>query len=221
MQAAAESSQLAQAFLDNDTPGERPTSLRGLFEAGELAAATRSLATLFNYGDLAMQESLQDIDVMPVEAQVFLVAALQVNNATIGGQPVRIFAPVTERTPPELALIWNPLRPQDWLDNPLARRYALDHSINIASLAPLREFCAMQCPGDLAACAAVGASIGALGGYVFPFASPAESLIPTATYWESARFEADVVRLLRGNGGNVQGDAYRALSACYVEHVAP
>ncbi len=221
MQAAAQSSPLARAFLDNNTPSERPMSLRVLFEAGETAAATRSLRTLFNYGDLAMLEALEDIDVMPAEARVFLVSALQINGVLIDGQPIRVFAPVTQRTPPELALIWNPLLPLDWSNNPLVRQFALDHSINIASLSPLRDFCAQQCSGELAACTAVGASVGALGGYVFPFASPAESLISTTIYWESPRFEADVLRLLRRHGQNVQGDAYRALNACYVEQVAP
>lgn len=60
-------------------------------------------------------------------------------------------------------------------------------------LAPLRRVCAATCPERQEACRVAAAR---RLPFPHPFASPLQSIVSDAAYWDSARFDGDVARLL-------------------------
>jgi len=68
----------------------------------------------------------------------------------------------------------------DWLDT-------------APELAPLRRFCSATCPERQETCRIAAAR---RLPFPHPFASPLQSLVSDAAYWDSARFDGDVARLL-------------------------
>lgn len=217
MISAAQHVPLAQAFVDSTGQDTRVDSLRILYEAGEVAAATRSLPGLLAYGTEDLVRAMQDLDVMPDEARVLIAAAAATELYWASGERIDIANPISDRRPPELALIWRPVTPREWQEDPATRELALAHSLNIASLAPLRAFCASECQGELGACMAAGASLLAVSAAPLPFASPSETLIPTETYWDSPRFDADLRRLLSGIADPEAQPGYVAMNACFMQ----
>lgn len=223
LEAAAETSPLAQAFIDIARPDTREDAIVPLLDAGEAVTVTRSLSGLMAYGRDAWFGILDVFDQMPDEARILISA--QVGRELFWESNGAVVLPnaLSERRSPELALIWNPFHPTEWGTLPAgnaAWQMALDASPRIESLAPLHATCAQICPGDVAACTAVGASLGAMGGHPFPFASPTDALLPTQTYAASARFADDVLRRLRVDASAVDQDSHRAASACYVDRIA-
>lgn len=217
MEAAAQDVPLAQAFLDNAVQADRITSIRTLFEAGETAAATRSLPGLLAHGPEDSLAALEDLDVMPDEARIFMISNFAMQLYWASGQQIETPDPLRTRTPPELALIWRPISPADWRDDFSLRVMAMDAAPRIASLLPIHDLCQRACPNEVVECTATGASLIALTNGAFPFASPAESLIPTETYWASPRFDADALRLLNAFVDPDHQADFVAMNACFME----
>lgn len=73
---------------------------------------------------------------------------------------------------------------------------------DLPALRPLAVHCQTTCaPGEQELCLAEGANaLSAAGAFPWPFASPAQSLIPDADYWTAPRFPQDVARLLARGG---------------------
>ncbi|MEX3016922.1 hypothetical protein [Gymnodinialimonas hymeniacidonis] len=217
MTAAAETVPLAQAFLDNAGQNTRVESLRFLFEAGEPAAAIRSLPGALSYGTEDLVQIMQDLDAMPDEARVLIASHAANELYWQSGAAIQITNPVSERRPPELALIWRPVYPAEWAANPEARELALAHSINIESLTPLRTFCSAECGDQLNACMATGAALLNAFAATLPFASPSEALIPTTDYWQSPRIDTDVRRLLNSIADPEEQSGFVAMNACFMQ----
>jgi hypothetical protein len=222
MEAAAETSPLAQAFLDNATQDTRTDSLRLLFTSGEHAFATRSLPGLLSHDPDEWALAMQDMDVMPDEARVLIASVASMEVFFRSGMRIDIANPVSDRRPPEISLIWNPVDPFEARLDPDARALAMTHAVNIPSHAPLRRLCAEQCGTDLNACMAAGAALlGISAAPIMPFDSPSGALIPNDTYWASPRIEADILRLLRSSLERPLEDPLSEMSTCFVGMVRP
>jgi hypothetical protein len=220
MDAAAETSPLAQAFLDNATQDTRVESLRLLFESGEHAYATRSLPGLLSHDPDEWARAMQDMDVMPDEARVLIASVASMEMFFRSGMRIDIANPVQERRPPEIALIWNPVDPFEARLNPEARALAMTHAVSIPSHAPMRTLCEARCGDELNACMAAGAALlGISAAPIMPFASPSEALIPNEAYWSSPRMEADVLRLLRTQMDPALTESLSELNACFVQMI--
>ncbi len=217
MTAAAETTPLAQAFLDNAGQDTRVESLRTLYEAGETAAATRSLPGVISYGTVDLVRAMEDLDVMPDEARILIASYAAAELYWQSGAAIQIANPIAERRPPELALIWRPVFPAEWAESPAARELALANSINIESLSPLRTFCSTECGDQASACIAAGAALLSANAATLPFASPSESLIPTDRYWQSPRIDADVRRLLHTIADPETQTGFVAMNACFMQ----
>ena len=78
----------------------------------------------------------------------------------------------------------------------------LTDAMVLPALRPLAVHCQTTCaPGEQELCLAEGANaLSAAGAFPWPFASPAQSLIPDADYWTAPRFPQDVARLLARGG---------------------
>lgn len=217
MEAAAVDVPLAQAFIDNAVQADRITSIRTLFRAEEIAFATRSLPGLLAHGPVDSLAALEDLDVMPDEARIYMISNFSIQTFWASGQRIQTPDPLRDGSQPELALVWLPISPAQWRDDSARRAVALDASPRIESLAPIHALCQRACPDEVLNCTATGASLIAQTNGPFPFASPTESLIPTATYWGSPRFDADVMRLLNAFADPDQQTAYVEMNACFME----
>jgi len=67
------------------------------------------------------------------------------------------------------------------------------HAEKVDSWTPLREMCEISCAPTYSECLLAGAA-SMSAGRKFPFASPAQSLISTQEYWDSARIRGDAAR---------------------------
>lgn len=218
MDVAAMDVPLAQAFLDNALPDARLGSIGPLLNAGEIAAATTSLPGLLAYGPDESLGVLDHLFVMPDEARILLASTLGLQVPWRDGTLMSSADPLLDRDPPELALIWRPILPSQYLEDPALQALALAHSINIASYRPLRDYCALHCADEIAACAAAGAAFLGLGAGPYPFASPSEALIPTEQYWASPRIAADTQRLFSSAAQSITEFGFGQINACFADH---
>jgi len=212
MQAAAETSAIAQAFVESAQSRTRAQSIEPLLEAGEDAVVMRALQGLLAEGAPGLDRAVAVADMLPAEAKVLLDESLGYflppDSYLLNDRPIR------DRQPPEHALIWNPVMPWEWEENPETRQLVLDSVALIESHRPLYQFCETVCPTETPECAAAGAALLA-GQQLFPFHSPVESVLPTETYWQSARITQDVRRRLFNE--LLTPEHIRPMSACLAE----
>lgn len=206
---------LASAFRDSSRIHARTQGVRALFSFGENMAASRSLmAMLLNGQASEVVDILAEAENPPPAALVLRIIA---RNMELSGRPRYTGSALpppgwgpgwgwgnfiaNEGVAVSDFLTWVPTSPRALFTDPDAQALAIEHSMNVPAWAPLRTMCERHCPSSVASCTAVGASM-LWSTSVFPFASPAESLLPNARYWSSPRMELDIVRRLRDLRGN-------------------
>lgn len=103
------------------------------------------------------------------------------------------FAEQRQAIPPEDVLAGTHVRLADLTQDAEYQAFVMQNAEKVPSWTPLRDMCEVSCAPSYSTCLLAGvASMSA--GRKLPFASPAQSLIPTQDYWSSARIRGDAAR---------------------------
>lgn len=114
-------------------------------------------------------------------------------DGSVDGDLFAMFQSQRDALPPEVLLAGTHSTMSDIGQNESIQTFIKMHAEKVDSWTPLRELCEVSCPATYSDCLLAGAA-SMSAGRKFPFASPAQSLISTEDYWDSARMRGDAAR---------------------------
>lgn len=129
---------------------------------------------------LSTEQSLAAIDVLGEEG-------------AIDSDLFAMFRDQKEALPPEILLAGTHSTMSNIGQDVEVQTFIKMHAEKVESWTPLRELCEVSCAPTYSECLLAGAA-SMSAGRKFPFASPAQSLISTEDYWNSARMRGDAAR---------------------------
>ena len=199
VEVAAREDGLALALSQARHVDDKPSALLALFSYGEPFRALQIMHAMAEAGQIGPVREVLALGLAPEDLAAGLEAYLDARVGARLGTPledgVRFLRAAPSRTSQAARMVWSPISMGDLRRNDDARALALSLARDVPGLTPLVTFCARHCPHSVASCSAVAAST-IFTEPPFPFASPVETLIPTALYWQSARLEGDLLRRL-------------------------
>ena len=192
-----------------------------LLTAGETELATEVVFKLFDgfflRHTLDLIERHEDgLDPIVTPIRVSTQQSLAAIDVSADQAMFDLFAAQRSEIAPELRLAGTHLDYVAVQSDPATQAFIMQHAEKVAAWTPLRELCEVSCAPSYSECLLAGvASMSA--GRKFPFASPAQSLISTEDYWNSARIRGDTARKLAEVTQRFEIGA--SLDQCYAETV--
>ncbi len=223
---AAETDPLAAALLDSRDVTARAAAVPALAEAGEVRALLRIFIGEMSAGNgAAMMDAMLDPRVRPHVGELARQTLADLHTTAAGMPPVTAdqlaawTAQLAEVPPTDADRLIAALNFADLYSNSSLRSFASGQVFASAPVVrPLVSVCEALCPDQVPGCAMVlGAASQTMGGATMATLSPVETLLPSATYQNAPRFQADILRQAAGVFSTLPASAQA--DACIVGHI--